>query len=303
MNAFNRDTIDYFHHLRQKIRAEIASGRLDAALELCDEAIEWARELGSTEDLDHAICNRAGILIARGEGDGAVSDLRRILMRSATPSSSFHAAHAISVYHELRQESVKGLFYARLAVSHSEKADSAEFLSSACNKLAILLATDSEFAEASDNFRRALANSAEGDSLQRALILANLGYCLSVQEELPEGFDLLFRSLRMMNRLGIEAWQRIPRLGLTFAYLEVDRPAAARRHGRRALDISEKAEGCDQHVKHALYLLGETEKQAGHEEKAYELFCGLQDRFYPDEPFVVDLLMATDTRKLVNLMA
>jgi hypothetical protein len=63
------------------------------------------------------------------------------------------------------------------------------------------------------------------------------------------------------------------------------------------------AEGHDEWVKNALFLLGEAEKLWGHTLDAYEHFSELQSRFYPNEPFIVSLLMTTDIRGMINLMA
>ncbi|MEM7350439.1 MAG: hypothetical protein AAF657_06510, partial [Acidobacteriota bacterium] len=56
-------------------------------------------------------------------------------------------------------------------------------------------------------------------------------------------------------------------------------------------------------VKNALYLLGESEKLSGNEFQAHRHFTRLQREFYPDDPVIPDFLMATDVRKLINLMA
>jgi len=41
----------------------------------------------------------------------------------------------------------------------------------------------------------------------------------------------------------------------------------------------------------------------GHDAEAYDCFRSLQQRYFPDSPNVPELLMAVDTRSLVNLKA
>jgi TolA-binding protein len=56
-------------------------------------------------------------------------------------------------------------------------------------------------------------------------------------------------------------------------------------------------------VKNALYLLGDAEREAGDLDSAYEYFYRLQQRFYPDSPQLVDMMVAVGMRKMVNLRA
>ena len=98
------------------------------------------------------------------------------------------------------------------------------------------------------------------------------------------------------------AWEMFPRLGLSFAYLEIDRPERAVIHARRGLDLAEQA-GVQAQMKNALYLLGEAEKLSGNEPEAHLYFTRLQEEFYPQDPVIPDFLMVTDVRKLINLMA
>ena len=52
-----------------------------------------------------------------------------------------------------------------------------------------------------------------------------------------------------------------------------------------------------------LACLGEAEKLCGDELAAHRHFCRLQRDFFPDDPIIPDLLMTTDIRPLLNLMA
>lgn len=291
-----------FSDLRDRIRAAVQEGRFDDASTICDEALVWAREHGNDDDLDQAICNRAGILLAQGLGTEALPDLRRILLRSRRAETRFVAAANISKYYDLEHNVEKGLFYARRALEQAEAAEQDDLVATAHNNLANLLVLDSRFPDASEHYRHALGMP-DSRLVDRAIVLANLAYCESVLGDLDAAFPHLFQSLRILRRAGAESWERLPRLGLAYAYLEAGRYERSLRHGRRALELAEGAPDASEQVKNALYLLGEAEKLSGNDFAAFSYFSRLQRTFYPDESFVVEVLMTTDIRGLVNLMA
>ena len=288
--------------LKSRARAEVDRGHLDRAMVLCDEAVELARDLGDRELLDQAICNRGGILVIQGQGERVVGELRKILLRSASAANSFQAAYVVSQFHELREERERSLFYARLALEHAEKSRVAEFAAKGNNRIANLLMLDSYFEEACAHYRQALELLPDDYYLDRALLWSNTGYCQVVLGSYNRGLKYLFRSLHLIRQRCAATWERFPCLGLSYAYLELSRLDQARIHASRALRRSELAESPEQ-IKNSLYLLGETEKLAGNEWQAYEHFQRLQQEFYPDQPFIIDFLMTTDIRQLINLMA
>ncbi len=287
---------------RHKVREEVHLGRLASALALCDEAARQAEDLGHSELRDLAICNRGSILVNQSKGDEVVRDLRKILLRSSSADNSFLAAYAVSQYHELRGEKDRSLFYARLALSHGENSDLPEFTAFGYNRIANLLMLDSYFEEACGHYEKALELLPGDQDLDRALLFSNKGYCQTVLGDFNRGLKCLFKSLDLIRQKGAEAWERFPRLGLSFAYIELGRWDQARFHGRRALQQSEATQSVEQ-IKNSLYLLGEAEKLAGNDSAAYEHFERLQAEFYVDKPYIIDFLMATDIRKLINLMA
>ncbi len=296
------DTGSRIEELRRQTRVEVDRGHLDRALDLCDEAIDLARELGDRELVDQAICNKSGILVIQGQGDRVVGELRQILLRSSSAANNFQAAYVVSQFHELREERERSLFYARLALDHAERSKELEFVAKGNNRIANLLMADSYFEEACTHYGQALELLPEDYHLDRALLWSNTGYCQVVLGHYNRGLKYLSRSLQLVRRKCAATWERFPCLGLSYAYLELARLDQARTHGGRALRQSELAESPEQ-IKNSLYLLGETEKLAGNEWQAWQYFRRLQGEFYPDQPEITDLLMATDIRKLVNLMA
>ncbi|MDA8021056.1 MAG: hypothetical protein MPN21_26765 [Thermoanaerobaculia bacterium] len=291
-----------FRALRQSIQERVTAGQLDTALELCDQAIDLARQLDRSDLRDQTQCNRASIQIALGHGDQAVGELRRVLMRSGDPSIRFSAAYAISQFHESRAEAERSLTFARQALRYADQSGDQLVQSRANNRLANLLVLDSSFHEAICTYEQALQLLGAGDSIDKSLLLSNLGYSRVVIGNLSRGYKDLSSSIRMLRRIDADLWERHPLLGLAYACLEVGRPERAARHARRALDFAEVARDTGS-IKNALFLLGEAEKNAGHTAVAYDCFSQLQRRFYADNPMVLDILMATDVRKMINLMA
>ncbi len=301
MSRRHEESYQQFEALRHRARLEVNRGDWQAALATCDLAITWAEEFGDRDARDLAHCNRAGILVNQGRGGGDISKLRRILLSSTNPEICHQVANNIARFHEHRKESKQGMFYARLALDHAKRTRKPEYISRSYNQLGLLLGRDSYFEEANDCFGEALGLLPEEPGRDRAMILYNLGYCQTLLGHSMRGFSLLFSSLRMFKREG-EVWEMYPQLGLSFAYLELDRPGRSAAHARRGLLLAEEV-GMTWQVKNALYLLGESEKLCGHELSAHRFFTRLQREFYPDDPVIPDLLMMTDVRKLINLMA
>ena len=289
--------------LRQEIREAVAAGRLDSALELAGQALALAQAGEDQAEVDRLCLTRGAIQVARGEGAEAVQEMRRILMRSSDRGNRFNAAYAISQHHERIGDIERGRFYANTALSYAEAWDDPAAIAKAHNQIANLELLGSYFEEAAASYEKALALLENEVTIESAILLSNLGYCHTVIGRYDRAFRELTRSADMLGYLEASRWQHLPLLGLAYAYLEIERFELAVEHARRALELAEAALYQDNQVKNALYLLGEASKLAGEEEEAYEHFTHLQQRFYPDQPLIVDVLLATDIRKLINLMA
>ncbi len=302
MSRRREESYEYFEALRHQTREKVNQGQWQAALALCDRAITWAQDFGDRDDRDLAHCNRSSILVHQGAGADVITRLRQILLSSSVAETCHQAARHISLFHQLRNEHERGVLYARLSLDHAKRGRRPESIASSYNQLGLLLVRQSYFAEAGDCFSQALAKLPPEPGRDRAASLSNLGYCQAVIGRTELAFPSLFKSLRMVRNHGAEVWEMFPRLSLSFAYLEIDRPARASGHARRGLVLAEEA-GITWQVKNALYLLGESEKLRGNELSAHRHFTRLQEEFYPEDPVIPDLLMVTDIRPLINLMA
>lgn len=293
-----------FERLLAEIKDAYDHGRLDRAMARSRDAIAWGERHGDQAAIDRALCNRAGFRLAQGELEGIAREQQMILMRRSDPVNTYLAAYNLALVYDQRKQWAKSLFYARIALDHAQRLASDPYRARSHNLIANALVAQSYFREALDAYRQAQALVPPAPSPERALILANAGYCQLVGSDFDAGFSSLFTALRMIRHLGVETFERISRvrLSLCYGYIELGRFAHARRHGLAALRCGEQAadpELCG----YALYLLGETEKQAGNAGRAVRYFERLQRERYPENPALPDLLMAAETHKLVNLMA
>ncbi len=294
----------HFDKLRHRAQLAIHRGELETALGLYDEARAWAEEHGDADDLDKVSCNRIAVLIHLGRAEGSAQQLQMILMRSTSSVNRHLAAYNLSIYYDLRDNIEKSRFYARLALTHSEQTESALFQARCHNLLGNLWVRESRFEKALAEYRQALEHFPAPASAERTVLQVNVGYCHLTCGRYREGFEHLFQARRNYRRLDVGEGHGLVmvRLALSFGYLEIGRSRRARLHGAVSLQLAERCGDRDL-IKKALYMLGETEKLCGDELAAYTYFCRLQEEFYPENPYLPDLLLDNDTNKLVNLWA
>ena len=278
------------------------SGELSQALHGFDAAMSWAMERGDSDLWDRAFCGRCAISIEAGERESTLTELRQILLRSTSQENCFLASYNIARSYELDRDFEKALFYARIAKDRCSKLQRRDWMAWSSNQTGNILLAESQFEDACAEYERALQLMPHETTVDRALLLDNLGYCRVVQGRTDEGFSLLFSSLQTIIRHGAERYQTGPRLSLCFAYLDVGKLDSALRHGMRSLDIASES-GDDNGIKYAHFLLGETYNQKGNTEIAHGFFSRLQKRYFPDAEHVPELLLAIDVRPLINLKA
>lgn len=291
-----------FEDLKQRGHQAVEAGELEEAAEIFDRALELAREHGDPRLIDLAVCNRAAVAIVLGHGKPELPQLREILVRNGDPVNCRLAAYNIARYFELAKNFKKALFYARIARERAEQQARLDWVASSHNLVGNILLAESQLAEACTEFEKALALMPEDPTVWRARILDNLGYCRILQQRYPEGYALLYESLRLLRRYSAGRYQISTRLDLCFAHLETGRYGHARRQGTVALSLAEAAGETDS-IKNALYLLGEAASLSGDTAAAREHFSRLQREFFPEAGYLTGFLLAVDVRKLVNLHA
>lgn len=291
-----------YEDLRAQGQDLLRRGKFPKALEVFEGALSLARSLGDADVFDRAVCNRCRVAIEMGRTADECGELAKVLLRNRDPETQFFAAYNLSRAYQVRKESERAISYAAKARQFAELLGRPELMASAHNQRGVSLLAASYFDEALEEFRSALSLLSAAPTRRRGALLDNLGYCLVVRGEIRNGLVALYESWRTLRRLGEQWVEMAPRLSLCYAYLELEKSRAALRHGKAALELSEKL-GDHATSKASLYLLGEAAKQAGDKFLARRYFQRLQESYYPDNPDLIDMLLVIDARTLVNLKA
>lgn len=286
---------------RARWTACVEIGEFESALALVEEALAWAEASGESVLRDRALCNRAAIALELGRGNGLVSGLRELLVRTSDAENTYLAAYTIARHYELQKDHRKGLFYAQLARDRAQSLDENRRAAS-LNYIANFLVAESRFEEAIATYDEALALLPSRETLRAAVIAYNLGYCRVLTGHGREGLALLYSSLRSLVRRGAEGHAMKARLDLAFALLETSQPRRAGRHAAKALALAERLDDAGAR-KNALYLLGAAAVANGDRVGARRHFERLQQGFYPGADYLPELLLHVDIRNLVNLKA
>ena len=297
-----QDWSQVFCGLRDRGVEALRSGDLHSALAFFERAVDVARQSGDVDLADLAVCNRGAILIELGEGEGVLSQMRAVLLRSAEAQTCMVAATNAARIHDLAKLWKKGLFYARLALTHARAAGDASQLASIYNLTANLLLADDQVEDAVREYETAIELMPGEDPVWRARALGNLGYCRVLQGRLAEAFTLLRDSIETLRRSQARLYLVSPLTDLAFAHLESGHPQPAHEAAEEALALAREFDD-ETGIKNALYLLGQATQILGDSGAARATFHELQQRFYPDKPFVCDFLLSVDVRKVINLRA
>jgi len=287
---------------RREAGTLLEKGDFPAALSTFDVALEAARETGDPAFRDWIYVCRAAAAVEAGPADDVLVELKRVLLRSASPATAVRAAHASARVYELRRDFEKALFYNRIAHRHAETLGDEVILAHCDNQSGMLLTVDSRFEEAAAVYRRALERT-EGQegvsSIFRAVWRDNLGYCLIALDRVPEGLALVHEAFEALEREQARSYTVYPLLDLCFGYLKCDRYAEARFFGESGL---ERVPLCGEPAveKSFLYLLGETCHLAGDDAAARGYFDRLAN-LYPEFKNLRAYLEVFDFRNVINL--
>lgn len=295
-----------FEELRQLGLATFAAGRIEESVAVLARALESAETTGVQRLVDLAACNLASAEISLGHPEplsaASMARLREILMRNDDSANSFLAAYNLARAYEYKKEVRKGLFYARIALDRARLSERAEWIAAGHNQIGNFLLAQSFFDQAVTEYGEALFLLPETATERELLVQINLGYAALVLGDRPRAFELLYASLRRLNRLGLKRGQMIAHIDLCYAHLEATRYRDAVRNGLRGLALAQELGEVDSQ-KNALYLLGQACNLEGNEDAARTYFSHLQEQFYPQTRGIADFLLAVDVRKMINLRA
>ena len=287
---------------RQEALALLEKGEFPAALSAYDRALEAARATDDPAFGDWMYVCRATAAIEVGPADDVLVELKRVLLRSASPATAVRAAHTAARVYELKRDFGKALFYNRIARRNAETLGDEAILAHCDNQSGMLLTVDSHFEEAATVYRRALERTEgrEGvSSIFRSVWRDNLGYCLIALDRVPEGLALVHEAFEALEREEARSYTVYPLLDLCFGYLKSDRHAEARFFGESGLERVPLS-GEPAVEKSFLYLLGETCHLAGDDDAARGYFDRLAN-LYPEFKNLRAYLEVFDFRNVINL--
>lgn len=306
-----------FETLRDRGRQLVTRGAYREASAVYRAAVDVATAAGEVDLADEALCGWGAAETELGNGAKVMPQLRRILLDSMVDHNRCLAAYTIARAHELQGATRKALFYAQLSRQYSVHVPQRSDLTGIShNLLGNLLVAEGREADAATEYRMALRHADVSPPTWVAAAETNIGYCLLVdaigsegrrrarsrRAKMREGLHLIYRSIRTFRREGAVQYAMLPHLDLCLAHLELKRPASARRHGRRALELAERYEDVAT-IKNCLYLLGQVALLDDEADVAHQYFSELEQRFYPERTGLAAVLMSLDLRQLMNLRA
>ena len=292
--------------LREEAVRLLELGDVEGSLGTYDRALAMAREDTDPAFVDWIYACRAAAASEAGPADAELVELKRILLRSNDPQTSFRAAYTGARIYELRHDASKAIFYAGIARQKAEAAGDPFLLAAASNMRGSLLVGDSRFEEAAAAYQGVLETASSSTSsklspLWVALAKDNLGYCLMQMERVDEGLKLAHDAFEFIEGAGAKGQTLFPLLDLCFGYLKADRYAEARYFGEEGLErIPLSGEVAAFLEKNFLYLLGETCHLSGDEPAAQAYFDRLASH-YPEFRNLRAYLEVFDFRNVINL--
>ncbi len=277
--------------------------RLERALGLFTAAEGEAKNRGDRELADRAFCNRCVVLLELDRLDGAVGELKHVLMRSRDPFTSWMAAYYTAQLYKAEGNVPRALAYARRASELAEASGERRALKGSANELGSLALLDSRFAEAAQNFSTALQYAIDDgdDPINLAVARDNLGYCLMCTGEVEEGRTLCADAAAILERQGTRQLLAEVYQDLCYGALQRGRFAEAAALGQKALLLAREFSN-ETVERNTLMLLADAALDNGEEELADGYLESLSAH-YPDFRGMKDFLRAFNVREVINLKA
>jgi tetratricopeptide (TPR) repeat protein len=294
-------SLERYLRLTKLAQAAFSHGRLERALKLFDQALEAAFSIGDRELADRAFCNRCVVLIELDRPDGALGQLKTVLMRSRDPFTAWMAAYYTAQLYEFEDNIGRALAYARRANELAHACGEPRALAASANQHGVLALKDSHFSEAAEQFEAALQLQGGGgsDDVGIAITRDNLGYCLICTGRIEEGLALCRDAAATLE--AVSARQFLPEVyqDLCLGLLQQAEFAGARELGERALTLAQEFN----HPtvgRNTLMLLADAALEVG-DEAASDAYLDRLAVHYPDFRGMKAFLQAFNVREVINL--
>jgi tetratricopeptide (TPR) repeat protein len=294
---------DRYLRLTDLAQRAFTRGRLERSLALFSTAEDEAKRAGDRELADRAFCNRCVVLLELDRLDGAVGELKTVLMRARDPFTAWMAAYYTAQVYEVEGNIARALAYARRASEQADACGERRAKKGSANLHGVLALKDSRFAEAAEHFRVALQFATEDgeDVINLAVARDNLGYCLMCTGNKNEGIALCRDAAATLETSGTR--QLLPEVyqDLCYGALEEARLDEAREWGTKALALAREFDHPTV-ARNTLMLLADAAMDFGDEEAAETYLQSLAE-YYPDFRGMKSFLRTFNVREVINLKA
>ncbi|MGD1149267.1 MAG: tetratricopeptide repeat protein [Thermoanaerobaculaceae bacterium] len=289
--------------LTQLAQRAFAHGRVERALTLFSAAEDEAKRLGDRELSDRAFCNRCVVLLELDRLDGAVGELKTVLMRSRDPFTTWMAAYYTAQVYEAEGNIPRALAYARRASEQAGACGDRRALFHSANQHGVFALKDSCFSEAAERFQAGLELAPEVgvDELSVSITRDNLGYCLMCVGQPAEGMSLSSDAAAAIETIGARQYLAEIYQDLCYGALQLGRFDEAREWGEKALALAREYDNPTV-SRNTLMLLADAAMDTKDEE-ATETYLQSLSEFYPDFRGMKSFLRAFNVRDVINLKA
>lgn len=301
MTLARKTVRDRYFHLQQQCRKAVRHGDVETALELAERALHLA---GTSDecDLQHrAVTNRSMVLLEAGDLREAERGLREIVLQSTDDEVQGRAAFYLASSLRRQRKIGKAQAYASKAIEKAQTLDDTVWRARCHNLMGNIYLNQGQHDSAIDEYRLALDlwRSLDGDhSFAKAIVLDNLGYCLTLMDRPEQGIPLIREALDLAVRINDQRTEAECRQDLAHAYLNLNRIPAAREFALVALRIARRA-GYRDIVQNTFYVLGQLAALEGNLEESDEYFDRLQE-FFPDFPRLREFLRLFDVSSILT---
>jgi tetratricopeptide (TPR) repeat protein len=193
------------------------------------------------------------------------------------------------------------LFFAHQAADKAEALQDPLWRARCRNLLGNIHLNQNELDTALREYRAALAiwQALPGDHrFARAIVLDNIGYGLTLNQELDEGMAAIGQALGLAREIGDRRTEAECLQDLAHAHLLAREVDGARESAVAALRIAEET-GYGDVIQNCCYVLGELAAMEGNLEEREAYFSRLQE-FFPDFPYLREFLGMFDVSSILT---
>lgn len=287
--------------LTQLAQRAFTRGRLERALSLFSNAEDEAKRLGDRELTDRAFCNRCVVLLELDHLDGAVGELKTVLMRARDPFTAWMAAYYTAQVYKAEGNIPRALAYARRATELAPTCGQERAVVASANEHGTLALLDSCFSEAAERFEQALQAGGSLDTMGRAIVRDNLGYCLMCTGRVEDGMALSRDAAADLEAIGARQYLAEVYQDLCYGALQQGLFNEARAWGEKALAFAREYEHPSV-ARNTLMLLADAAMDLEDDEAADSYLQALSGH-YPDFRGMKAFLRAFNVRDVINLKA